>query len=210
MTEPHDAPDGGEAARLTEIAERLAALNRERAEDLRRHLPEEAARRIRQLRDHLTGHVLPRARSLDAPVLVLLLGPTGAGKSSLLNALAGFRASPAGVIRPTTRNLVVVARPEARAALLDETGPLVTLARGRLDFVESAGMPEGVALVDSPDVDSIEHANRELTARLAEGAALGIFVTTAGRSADRFPWGVLTRARDRGLPLLVVVNRVPA
>jgi predicted GTPase len=111
MTEPHDAPDGGEAARLTEIAERLAALTRERAEDLRRHLPEEAARRIRQLRDHLTGHVLPRARSLDAPLLVLLLGPTGAGKSSLLNALAGFRASPAGVIRPTTRNLVVVARP---------------------------------------------------------------------------------------------------
>jgi energy-coupling factor transporter ATP-binding protein EcfA2 len=210
MTEPHNARAGDGPADLTDIAERLAALTGERERDLQRHLPEEAARRIRQLRDHLAGHVLPRARSLDAPLLVLLLGPTGAGKSSLLNALAGFRASPAGVIRPTTRNLVVVARPEARAALLDDAGALVTLARGRLDFVESTEMPEGVALVDSPDVDSIEHANRELTDRLTEAADLGIFVTTATRYADRVPWEVLARARDRGLPLVVVVNRTPA
>ena len=191
------------------VAERLAELTRERERHLERHLPDEAARRIRQLRDHLTGHILPRARSLDAPLLVLLLGPTGAGKSSLLNALAGFRASPAGVIRPTTRNIVVVARPEARAVLLSEGGPLVTLAGARLEFVESSAMPDGVALVDSPDVDSIEHANRELTDRLTEAADLGVFVTTATRYADRVPWEVLGRARDRGLPLLVVVNRTP-
>jgi energy-coupling factor transporter ATP-binding protein EcfA2 len=195
---------------LAGAAERLAALARERELALDRHIPGEAARRIRQLRDHLAGHILPRARSLDAPLLVLLIGPTGAGKSSLLNAITGFRASPAGVIRPTTRNLVVVARPEARASLLAEDGPLVALARGRLDFVDSTAMPEGIAVVDSPDVDSIEHANRELTDRLAEAADLGIFVTTATRYADRVPWEVLARARDRGLPLIVVVNRTPA
>src|SRR5215208_3390012 len=195
---------------LTAVAERLATLTDEREQHLERRLPDEAARRIRQLRDHLAGHILPRARSLDAPLLVLLLGPTGAGKSSLLNALAGFRASPAGVIRPTTRNLVVVARPEARGTLLSAGGPLVTLAGSRLDFVESISMPEGVALVDSPDVDSIEHANRELTDRLVEAADLGVFVTTATRYADRVPWEVLGRARDRRLPLVVVVNRTPA
>jgi hypothetical protein len=69
--------------------------------------------------------------------------------------------------------------------------------------------PEGLALVDSPDLDSIEHRNRELTLRLAEAADLGIFVTTATRYADRVPWESLARARDRGLPLLVVVNRMP-
>jgi energy-coupling factor transporter ATP-binding protein EcfA2 len=194
---------------LAGVAERLATLAAEREHAFGRHLPDDAARRIRQLRDHLAGHILPRARSLDAPLLVLLLGPTGAGKSSLLNGLAGFRASPAGVIRPTTRNLVVVARPEARSLLLDARGPLVTLAGNRLDFVDSTAMPEGVALVDSPDVDSIEHANRELTDRLAEAADLGIFVTTATRYADRVPWEVLARARDRGLPLVVVINRTP-
>ena len=68
---------------------------------------------------------------------------------------------------------------------------------------------QGLALVDAPDVDSIEHANRVLADRLAEAADLGIFVTTATRYADRVPWEVLGRIRDRGLPLLVVVNRMP-
>src|SRR5215204_5121296 len=102
--------DGGarpvEPGDLAAVAELLAELTREREQHLQRRLPDEAGRRIRQLRDHLTGHVLPRARSLDAPLLVLLLGPTGAGKSSLLNTLVGFAASPAGVIRPTTREVV--------------------------------------------------------------------------------------------------------
>jgi energy-coupling factor transporter ATP-binding protein EcfA2 len=196
-------------AALVDAAERLGELVVERERHLERQLPDEAARRVQQLRDHLAGHVLPRARSLDAPLLVLLLGPTGAGKSSLLNALAGFRASPSGAMRPTTREVVVAATPDARRPLLAEGSPLSSLAGGRLAFVESAAMPEGVALVDSPDVDSIEHANRELTDRLAEAADLGIFVTTATRYADRVPWEVLARARDRGLPLLVVVNRMP-
>jgi energy-coupling factor transporter ATP-binding protein EcfA2 len=204
-----DGIDRVGADRLAELAERLAALAREREGHLERRIPHEAVRRTRQLRDHLVGHILPRARSLDAPLLVLLIGPTGAGKSSLLNALAGFRASPSGVIRPTTRNIVVVARPDARSALVAEGGPLVTLAGRRLEFVDSTAMPDGVALVDSPDIDSIEHANRELTDRLAEAADLGIFVTTATRYADRVPWEVLGRARDRGLPLIVVLNRSP-
>ena len=196
-------------ASLPEVAERLAALAGERAE-LLAQATEEARHRAAQLRDHLTGHVLPRARSLDAPLLVLLIGPTGAGKSSLLNTLAGFAASPSGVIRPTTREVVVLARPGARDSLIGEGLPLSVLAAERLRLIESDDVPEGIALVDSPDVDSIEHANRELTSRLAEAADLGIFVTTATRYADRVPWEVLARARDRGLPLVVVVNRMPA
>lgn len=192
---------------LQELAERLSALVLERP--LGDQASEEANRRTQQLRDNLTTHVLPRARSLDAPLLVLLIGPTGAGKSSLMNALAGFDASPSGVIRPTTREIVVLAAPGARASLLGEGLPLSMLAQGRVRYLEYADMPEGIALIDSPDVDSIEHGNRELTERLAEAADLGVFVTTATRYADRVPWDVLGRLRDRGLPMLVVVNRMP-
>ena len=92
---------------------------------------------------------------------------------------------------------------------MSDGSPLVSLAGERLRVVTDAGEPRGIALVDAPDVDSIEHANRELTDRLAEAADLGIFVTTATRYADRVPWDVLLRARDRGLPLVVVVNRMP-
>ena len=74
------------------------------------------------MRDHITSYVLPRIASLDAPLLVLLLGPTGAGKSSLLNALAGSAVSPSGVLRPTTR-VAIVSATEADARAL-AAGPL--------------------------------------------------------------------------------------
>jgi hypothetical protein len=192
---------------LLALAERVDALATERAS--RRIVGDEAGRRAARLRDHLAGHVLPRARSLDAPLLVLLVGPTGAGKSSLVNALAGRAVSQSGVLRPTTRELVAVVHTDDRDALLAEGAPLVTLGGDRLRIVTDEAAPRGIALVDAPDVDSIEHANRELTDRLAEAADLGIFVTTATRYADRVPWDVLLRARDRGLPLVVVVNRMP-
>jgi energy-coupling factor transporter ATP-binding protein EcfA2 len=207
MADPHKTAEPVEPTRLVDVAERLAALARQ--PEIGRALREDAARRAHQLRDHLAGHILPRARSLDSPLLILLIGPTGAGKSSLLNALAGFRASPSGVIRPTTRELVVVTREGAGEALVAEGNVLSLLAGDRLRLVESAVVPEGIALVDSPDIDSIEHANRQLTDRLAEAADLAIFVTTAIRYADRVPWDVLGRMRDRGLPLIVVVNRMP-
>ena len=192
---------------LLALAERIDALAAERAAE--RIVGDDAARRATRLRDHLAGHVLPRARSLDAPLLVLLIGPTGAGKSSLVNALAGRAVSRSGVLRPTTRELVAVVHPEDRDALMSDGSPLVALAGERLRVVTDEDEPRGIALVDAPDVDSIEHANRELTDRLAEAADLGIFVTTATRYADRVPWDVLLRARDRGLPLVVVVNRIP-
>lgn len=196
-----DSPD------LLALAERLAVLIAERPPAA---IPgEEARHRLVRLRDHLAGHVVPRARSLDAPLLVLLIGPTGAGKSSLVNGLAGRAVSRSGVLRPTTRELVAVVAPEDREALLADGAPLPTLAGDRLRVVADDAAPPGVALVDAPDVDSIEHANRDLTDRLAEAADLGIFVTTATRYADRVPWDVLLRARDRGLPLVVVVNRAP-
>ena len=168
-----------------------------------------ARRRIAQLREHVARHVRPRAVSLDAPLVVLLVGPTGAGKSSLFNALIRRRASPTGVLRPTTRELIALARPDAGDALTRDGGPLWGIEQDRLRLVLDDAAPEGLVLIDAPDVDSVEHANRALTDRLVEAADLAVFVTTATRYADRVPWEVLGRVRDRGLPLVVVVNRMP-
>ena len=169
-----------------------------------------ARKRIAQLREHVARHIRPRAVSLDAPLLVLIVGPTGAGKSSLFNALVGRRASATGVLRPTTRELVALARPQERFSLVREGGPLAGIEEERLRLVVDDAAPEGLVLIDAPDVDSVEHANRALTDRLVEAADLAVFVTTATRYADRVPWEVLGRVRDRGLPLVVIVNRMPA
>jgi len=196
-----------DAAQLTALVDRIDGLA-ERA--LALNLPSDPAhRRVRQLHDHLASHVRPRARSLEAPLLVLLLGPTGAGKSSLFNTLLGRRASETGVLRPTTRHIVALVRPADRYTLTGRGGPLAGVSPGRLRLIEDEAAPEGVVLVDAPDVDSVEHANRALTDRLVEAADLAVFVTTATRYADRVPWEVLARVRERGLPLTAIVNRMP-
>ena len=201
VTSPIDPVDPGDPAdrahRIAALAERRWTLASDTAD---------ARERARQLRDHVTTYVLPRVASLDTPLVVVLLGPTGAGKSSLMNALAGSAVSPSGVLRPTTRAAIVVAT-DADARLL---------ADGALRAVWSAcrlvtdGARAGVALVDSPDIDSVERANRALADALVEAADLCVFVTTASRYADQVPWDVLRRVKERGLPLLVLINRLPA
>ena len=203
---PYDASMGdGDAEHLRELAGRLDGLAEQRLATGPRS--DAADGRARRLRDHLAGHVRVRAASLDAPLLVLLLGPTGAGKSSIFNTVAGRAASPTGVLRPTTRTAVVLVHPDDREALL--SGTLTGIGRSRVDVVEDGAIGRGLALVDAPDLDSIEHANRELADQLVEAADLCIFVTTATRYADRVPWTVLDRVRQRGLPLHVVLNRMP-
>ena len=64
-------------------------------------------------------------------------------------------------------------------------------------------------------VDGYESIYQDVVARhskspaLVEAADLALFVTTATRYADRVPWAVLDRVRERGLPLQVIVNRMP-
>jgi hypothetical protein len=73
----------------------------------------QAARRDRSaLLDQLDDYVLPRLRSLDAPLLAVVGGSTGAGKSTLVNSLLGEVVTRSGVLRPTTRAPVLVHHPD--------------------------------------------------------------------------------------------------
>jgi energy-coupling factor transporter ATP-binding protein EcfA2 len=167
-----------------------------------------AARR-RRLAWHLDDYLLPRVRDLEAPLVCILLGSTGAGKSSLLNGLAGAAVSPSGVVRPTTMRPVVVLAPGQVDAFMGGKVLAALADADRLQLVVHDHAFEEIALVDAPDVDSVEAETRRTAEELLQAADLCLFVTTAQRYADAVPWEFLRQAKARGVPLLVVVNRLP-
>jgi hypothetical protein len=177
----------------------------------------EAARRVRDdLVAQVDDHLLPRLAQMDAPVLIVVGGSTGAGKSTLVNSLVGSEVSPAGVLRPTTRAPVLVCHPD-EVRWFEEQRILPSLPRatggtpapGTLQLVSTPALPPGLALLDSPDIDSVLAENRALAIQLLAAADAWLFVTTAARYADAVPWEFLETARDRGTALSVVLNRVP-
>ncbi|MCE1175339.1 MAG: ABC transporter, partial [Propionibacteriales bacterium] len=171
---------------------------------------------IRTQIDQIEDYVLPRLRRLDAPLLTVVGGSTGAGKSTLVNSLMGRTVSPSGVIRPTTRSSVLVHHPED-ARWFASGQILPGLARSEtsvidprvLQLVPDESMPRGLAILDAPDVDSIVAANRTLAAQLLAAADLWLFVTSAARYADAVPWQYLRAAARRRAVVAVVLDRVP-
>ncbi|WP_407289229.1 dynamin family protein [Streptomyces sp. BP-8] len=89
---------------------------RDRVDAARFPLPLRGAARARRNRDELLAqlddYVIPRLHSPQAPLLAVIGGSTGAGKSTLVNSLVGRRVSEAGVLRPTTRTPVLVCHPD--------------------------------------------------------------------------------------------------
>ncbi len=172
-----------------------------------------------QLVHQLDDYVLPRLRSIDAPLLAVVGGSTGAGKSTLVNSVVGATVSRPGVLRPTTTSPVLVHHPEDRHWFTDsrilpslsrvtgaDTGET---AAGTVRLAESDALPPGMALLDAPDIDSVVTANRTLATQLLSAADLWLFVTTAARYADAVPWDLLRTAAERGTAVAIVLDRIP-
>jgi energy-coupling factor transporter ATP-binding protein EcfA2 len=214
-----------------QLLDALSAL-RERVAAARFPLPLAGAPRARASRDELLAqlddYLVPRLRDPEAPLLAVVGGSTGAGKSTLVNSLVGRRVSEAGVLRPTTRTPVLVCHPEdhhwfsGMRVLPDLTRVWVPQQDATEDLllpgenparvlrVETAEtLAPGLALLDAPDIDSLVSDNRVLAAELICAADIWIMVTTAARYADAVPWHMLRTAKEYDVTLVTVLDRVP-
>jgi hypothetical protein len=178
---------------------------------------DEAKQERADLLAQLEDYVLPRVRMRTAPALIVIAGSTGAGKSTLVNSLAERNVSRTGVRRPTTGVPVLVCHPDdqkwfAEGELLgglrriDKQTPDAGMRS--LMVVATEKLPQGVALLDTPDIDSVVEEHHEIAHRMLDAADLWIFVTTAARYADAPAWNLLRLAKERGARLAIVLSRV--
>lgn len=157
-------------------------------------------------RDRLAGmirsYLVPRSLDRPHPMTVVFAGPTGSGKSTLVNSLVKRDMSRAGVVRPTTSAPVALVG-ERWAGSFDEVGGVrCEIVTGRAPILDA------MVLVDTPDIDSTVVEHHEIAERLVDNADVVVFVTSSLRYADAVPWKILRRAQERGTHVIHVLNRV--
>ncbi|HZJ48093.1 MAG TPA: GTPase domain-containing protein [Acidimicrobiia bacterium] len=154
-------------------AQRLAAL----LSEIDQFVAAPAMRPLERLLDRSTA---------SESLIVTLVGPSGVGKSEIVNRLAGERLVTAGPLRPTTTSVAV-------------WGEIDTdyLPGGR---VSGPDTPVGIALVDTPP---IEHFADTVTDVL-DRTDVAMLVVSPERYADVVTAEALAFVRERGVPLCVV------
>src|SRR5262245_35548137 len=129
---------------------------------------------------------------VDRPHLVIMLmGGTGVGKSSLLNALAGDDIAQASFTRPTTRDPVVYHHRSLRPDQLDPA-----LRHCKLIAHDRAELEQNMP-VATPDLDSNEPQNRAKLEQIMPVADVVLYVGSQEKYHDRLGWDMFRGQRQR-------------
>ncbi len=129
---------------------------------------------------------------MEQPLLVItLMGGTGVGKSTLLNALAGGAIAQASFQRPTTRDPVVYYHESIQPNRLDPA-----LQHCRLAAHDRSALLNKI-IVDTPDLDSNDLANREKLQHILPVADIVLYVGSQEKYHDKLGWDLFLQQRKR-------------
>lgn len=161
---------------------------------------------VRVRLDDLVARSRGRLAIAGERTVVALAGPTGVGKSSLVNALVRAELAVVGVTRPTTSDpLAVVVGDEPVEDLLAHLGV------ARWERLPASGREEldGLVLLDLPDHDSVVTAHRDRAAALVAVADRLVWVVDPEKYADASVHDdLLVPLREHTGVLTVVCNRM--
>lgn len=161
-------------------------------------------RRRRRAAAACRDYLAPRLSDLDAPLVVLVAGPSGGGKTTIVNSLARYRIGETGPVRPTTLEPVAWAGEDLPATLdavrRSTPGSVVDSMRPP---------PDGVVIVDAPPPEVLDSRGRPVVESLLDVADALLFVASATRYADAGSFALLAAAAGRGLTTVMVLNRLP-
>ncbi|MFF3317940.1 GTPase [Streptomyces sp. NPDC003035] len=125
-----------------------------------------------------------RQRLSARHTVVAVAGPTGSGKSTLFNALAGVPVSETGLRRPTTSAPIALSWSEGSAGLLDRLAVPGRLRRRPLAGGAGDEDLQGLVLIDLPDHDSAVTAHRDTVDRVLGLVDAVIWVVDPEKYAD--------------------------
>lgn len=132
------------------------------------------------------------ALEADRPLLVIMLmGGTGVGKSTLLNALASSDIAQSSFARPTTKDPVVYFHESVKPDRLDPVLQKCRLAQHNRDDLRDK------VLVDTPDLDSNDLENREILYRTLPVADIVLYVGSQEKYHDKLGWDLFLQQRRR-------------
>lgn len=153
---------------------------------------------------------------------IAFLGGTGTGKSTLFNAICGEELSATGVERPKTAGAVLYAH---KNCLVERHFPFPAVPVVRQAAVSAGAVPTSgrlgeivllehdredlnhLVFADTPDLDSVEAANRRIAEDLHDLSDGVVFVSSQEKYADDVPYRFLVRVAREGRPFYLLLNK---